>query len=164
MRPIAIGVSDFKYLIEKGALYVDKTLFIKEIIDDFHKWWWNKGKNPLKYAANPQEYKEHTSSVGAVLLLGGGMCNGLGNYYFKCLQAQDIPNLKRVGFHLKDALITKKGTPPKEPEFWGAMIVTHFGLGMTQIKEDEFLPVKNDPSIYRSTGVRILKPILEVPW
>jgi hypothetical protein len=34
MRPIAIGVSDFKYLIEKRALYVDKTLFIKEIMDD----------------------------------------------------------------------------------------------------------------------------------
>jgi predicted AAA+ superfamily ATPase len=34
MRPIAIGESDFRYMIEKGCLYVDKSLFIKDLIDD----------------------------------------------------------------------------------------------------------------------------------
>jgi hypothetical protein len=34
MRPIAIGESDFKFLIENKYLYVDKSLFIKAIIDE----------------------------------------------------------------------------------------------------------------------------------
>jgi hypothetical protein len=34
MRSIAIGESDFAYLIENKCLYVDKSLFIKDLIDD----------------------------------------------------------------------------------------------------------------------------------
>ncbi len=34
MKKIAIGVDDFKKIIENDCYYVDKTLFIKEIIDD----------------------------------------------------------------------------------------------------------------------------------
>ncbi len=34
MKPIAIGTEDFKKIIETGSLFIDKTLFIKEIIDD----------------------------------------------------------------------------------------------------------------------------------
>lgn len=34
MRPIAIGESDFQYMIERQCLYVDKSLFIKDLIDD----------------------------------------------------------------------------------------------------------------------------------
>jgi len=33
MKPLPIGVSDFKKIIEKDYYYVDKTLFIKEVID-----------------------------------------------------------------------------------------------------------------------------------
>ena len=32
-KPIPLGVSDFKKLIEKGYIYVDKTLLIEEIIE-----------------------------------------------------------------------------------------------------------------------------------
>ena len=31
--PLPIGVDNFKKLIEKGYYYVDKTLFIKDLID-----------------------------------------------------------------------------------------------------------------------------------
>lgn len=34
MKKIPIGISDFKTLIDKNYYYVDKSLFIKEIIDD----------------------------------------------------------------------------------------------------------------------------------
>ncbi len=37
MKKIAIGVDDFSEIIENGCYYVDKTLFIKEIIDDGSK-------------------------------------------------------------------------------------------------------------------------------
>jgi len=37
MKKIAIGVDDFKKIIENDCYYVDKTLFIKEIIDDGSK-------------------------------------------------------------------------------------------------------------------------------
>ena len=36
-RGIATGSSDFKEIIDKGALYIDKTLFIKEILDNYSK-------------------------------------------------------------------------------------------------------------------------------
>jgi len=34
MKKIATGIDDFSEIIESGCYYVDKTLFIKEIIDD----------------------------------------------------------------------------------------------------------------------------------
>ena len=34
MKPIAIGTDDFKKIRESNSLFIDKTLFIKEIIDD----------------------------------------------------------------------------------------------------------------------------------
>ena len=37
MKPIAIGNEDFKEIIESNSLFVDKTLFIKELIDDTSK-------------------------------------------------------------------------------------------------------------------------------
>ncbi len=33
MKKLPIGISDFKKIIEDDYYYVDKTLFIKEIID-----------------------------------------------------------------------------------------------------------------------------------
>ena len=32
-KPLPIGISDFKELIEGGYAYVDKTLFIEEILE-----------------------------------------------------------------------------------------------------------------------------------
>ncbi|MCD8096225.1 MAG: AAA family ATPase, partial [Ruminococcus sp.] len=32
-KPIPIGVEDFKRLVDDGYYFVDKTLFIKEILD-----------------------------------------------------------------------------------------------------------------------------------
>ena len=32
-KPLPIGVDDFEKMIEKGYYYVDKTLFIKELLD-----------------------------------------------------------------------------------------------------------------------------------
>ena len=37
MKPIAIGTDDFKKIRESNSLFIDKTLFIKEIIDDTSK-------------------------------------------------------------------------------------------------------------------------------
>ena len=37
MKKVPTGISDFKKIIEKDYLYIDKTLLIKEIIDDFEK-------------------------------------------------------------------------------------------------------------------------------
>ncbi len=37
MKKLPIGISDFKDVISNGYYYVDKTLFIKEIIDSDHK-------------------------------------------------------------------------------------------------------------------------------
>ena len=34
MKKIPIGVDDFKKLIENNALYIDKTKFIIELLDD----------------------------------------------------------------------------------------------------------------------------------
>ena len=34
MKPIAIGSSDFKEIIETNSLFIDKTLFIRDLIDD----------------------------------------------------------------------------------------------------------------------------------
>ena len=34
MKEIATGTYDFKKIIETNSLYIDKTLFIKELIDD----------------------------------------------------------------------------------------------------------------------------------
>ncbi len=36
-KPIAIGTVDFKEIIETGSLFIDKTLFIKELIDNTSK-------------------------------------------------------------------------------------------------------------------------------
>ncbi len=36
-KPIAIGTEDFKEIIETGSLFIDKTLFIKELIDNTSK-------------------------------------------------------------------------------------------------------------------------------
>ncbi len=33
MKKLPIGVSDFKFLIDQDYYYVDKTLFIKEVIE-----------------------------------------------------------------------------------------------------------------------------------
>ena len=35
MKPLAIGDSEFKGIVQDGYYYVDKTAFIKEIIDNF---------------------------------------------------------------------------------------------------------------------------------
>jgi len=32
-KPLPIGIEDFDEMIEKGYYYVDKTLFLKELID-----------------------------------------------------------------------------------------------------------------------------------
>ena len=37
MKPIAIGTDDFREIIESNSLFIDKTLFIKELIDDTSK-------------------------------------------------------------------------------------------------------------------------------
>ena len=34
MRPIAIGVSDFRNIIANNCFYVDKTKFIEELVND----------------------------------------------------------------------------------------------------------------------------------
>ena len=34
MKPLPIGVDDFKKLIDKNYYYVDKTLLIKELLDN----------------------------------------------------------------------------------------------------------------------------------
>lgn len=36
-KPLPIGNEDFKEIIEKGYYYVDKTLFIKELLDNGSK-------------------------------------------------------------------------------------------------------------------------------
>ena len=36
-KPIALGTEDFKEIIETGSLFIDKTLFIKELIDNTSK-------------------------------------------------------------------------------------------------------------------------------
>ena len=36
-KPLPIGNEDFKKIIEKGYYYVDKTLFIKELLDNGSK-------------------------------------------------------------------------------------------------------------------------------
>ena len=36
-KPIALGTEDFKELIESNSLFIDKTLFIKELIDNTSK-------------------------------------------------------------------------------------------------------------------------------
>ena len=35
MKPLPIGVDDFEKLITKGYYYVDKTMMIKEFLDDY---------------------------------------------------------------------------------------------------------------------------------
>ncbi len=40
MKPIALGTHDFKEIIETNSLYIDKTLFIKDIIDEASKVVW----------------------------------------------------------------------------------------------------------------------------
>ena len=37
MKPIAIGTDDFKEIREKDSLFIDKSLFISDIIDDNSK-------------------------------------------------------------------------------------------------------------------------------
>ena len=37
MKPIAIGTDDFKEIRETNSLFIDKSLFIKELIDDTSK-------------------------------------------------------------------------------------------------------------------------------
>ena len=32
-RPLPVGIDDFRDIIEKGYYYVDKTLFIRELLD-----------------------------------------------------------------------------------------------------------------------------------
>ena len=37
MKKVPTGIDDFKTIIERNYLYIDKTLLIKDIIDDFDK-------------------------------------------------------------------------------------------------------------------------------
>ena len=53
-QPLAIGVNDFKEIITKGYYYVDKTLFIKELLDK---------KGYLKKVASRKEGKKNYSSM-----------------------------------------------------------------------------------------------------
>ena len=54
-KGIGIGESDFKALIKKDNYFIDKTLYIKDIIDNRSKWY-NLRKNDIEFKNSNIKY------------------------------------------------------------------------------------------------------------
>ncbi|MBF0499841.1 MAG: hypothetical protein HQM09_06900 [Candidatus Riflebacteria bacterium] len=150
---------------------------LKEIVDTFYDWWWN-GSNTLKY------YVANSVHTADVIYHGGGMCQGLGNYFYKAIECQGVagegsiarPRLRRVGFVLVkknplDRASSQRGltldlgemrgrayTSPYEPttpEYWGGIIIKDPGLGRS-VPVDK-IPIIGSENAYSREKIRLQK-------
>jgi hypothetical protein len=151
----------------------------RQILDEFYDKWWKRECHDLKYG-------EGGETVAQVICARSGMCKGLGNYFYKSLEAQGFPGesssthprlvrgsylmLPRANPWEVEKLFqpTKRGSPrideeeglnrkwkrikgdepyePKNPEYWGALVVEDPGLGQTECPYS--LPFPNAQNAY----------------
>jgi len=118
----------------------DKNTDGKTLIDTFFFWWWNSNGQEN---GNHLEYGAQAWSVKDVILRKGGMCGGLGNYFYKSLKCHGFAGLNRIGFDL----LTKnypvpdsdnKSLDPVTTEYWGAVIYTDPGLNQETMPDNKF--------------------------
>ncbi len=118
----------------------DKNTDGKTLIDKFYYWWWNSYNQEN---GNLLEYGVQAWSVKDVILRKGGMCGGLGNYFYKSLKCHGFAGLNRIGFDL----LTKnypvpdsddKSWDPVTTEYWGAVIYTDPGLNQETMPDNKF--------------------------
>lgn len=118
----------------------DKNTDGKTLIDTFYFWWWNSNGQEN---GNHLEYGAQAWSVKDVILRKGGMCGGLGNYFYKSLKCHGFAGLNRIGFDL----LTKnypvpdsdsKSLDPVTTEYWGAVIYTDPGLNQETMPDNKF--------------------------
>ncbi len=112
----------------------------KVLIDAFYDWWWQSEDNSICYG------NESGAFTYEVIQLRSGMCQGLGNYFYKALACQGVTGLTRIGMLLSTSTtaedsITEKMTlnkglsfshkrsdNPWTTEYWGATVYTDAGL------------------------------------
>ena len=106
------------------------------MVNDFYAWWWKlyPSDNDLKYGI-PKSFNTYE-----VINKNGGMCQGFGNYFFKCLECHGIAGLYRVSLHLHNIKMhlankLKEEIPgtdidhfPYFHEHWGAIFMKNLGL------------------------------------
>ncbi|KAF1079496.1 MAG: hypothetical protein GQF41_4054, partial [Candidatus Rifleibacterium amylolyticum] len=147
----------------------DKNTDGKTLIDKFYYWWWHS-KN--QETGNHLEYGAQAWSVKDVILRKGGMCGGLGNYFYKCLKCHGFAGLNRIGFDL----LTKnypvpdsddKSWDPVTTEYWGAVIYTDPGLKNETMPDNKYTrwPSETSTGTYhlsyanRYTGADEIPPV-----
>jgi hypothetical protein len=144
-----IGTTDLVYYIKcikdsisalkgKNSSTPDKVM-----IDEFYEWWWSD-LNALTYN-KPAHYADQ------VILLDGGMCQGLADFFAMCLQCQGVPGIERFQMLLDDTIIpfqapakSLKSPFPKSQEYWGAVVYTDHGLNCKIDDMPPPLPWKGD--------------------
>lgn len=146
-----------------------KEISPKELVDTFFDWWWDDKKNELKYWEDAWETYE-------VVRKKGGMCQGLGNYFFKSLDCHGIEGLQRTSLLLMDSqspertisnidglhLAGNRSTHPWTTEYWGAVIYTDPGLNQTS--PGGLIPYpSNIENIYANSKVKIFNKALFIP-
>lgn len=141
----ASGTADLVYYVKglddsvSALLGLRTTTPDKEMIDRFYEWWWSD--------ANKLSYNKPAWHANTVILLGGGMCGGLADYFAMCLQCQGITGIERFAMLLNDTIVpfqapakTLKSPFPKSQEYWGAVVYTDHGLHCKVADMPEPLP------------------------
>jgi hypothetical protein len=132
----------------------------KELVDRFYEWWWTQPPSFLRY------YVPGSSDVIQVILKRGGMCDGLGNYFYKCVECQGVDGIHRIYCGLVDRPFNKsmgKSESPDNPEFWGALVATAPGLG--RLEPQQVLPDSHFTASfpYRFSPPSVVKKSLKIP-
>ncbi len=138
------------------------------MVNDFYAWWWNLWPNPH---SNELHYGVIARTIYDVINKKGGMCQALGNYFFKCLQCQSVEGVERIGFHLHRIEMTPEGTgtsiltpinhTPKNHEYWGAIFIKNVGLNNEQATY--YIPNLSTATIYLTAPLRVYTGEQAVP-
>jgi len=149
---------------------------IRELIDSFYDWWWNK----------QARYKYYIEAINTsqVVSQSGGMCQGLGNYFYKTLESiglpgetsQTLPRLRRIGFNLIPDNPIKQNSnnfvhiskilpgfrctraedipySPIKPEYFGGILIVDPGLNRSEVVSD--FPIVTSSNAYASTPISV---------
>lgn len=156
-----INVNNIYYLenLKKSVAALrgyDKHTVAKLLVDMFYLWWWSSENRDIQYGIPgfPGD-----ASAASVCLKKGGMCQALGNFFYKCLECHGIEGLTRAAILLNDNRTASPAPPrslaPTTTEYWGAIVCDDPGLNQTE--PQDFWPTHDYISAYgRSHSYRYI--------
>jgi hypothetical protein len=136
-----------------------------DMVNKFYAWWWK-----LYPSINELKYGVTAFNTSDVINKQGGMCQGLGNYFAKCLECQGVSGLHRIAFQLNNIRMSVTRIPgtdighfPYLHEYWGAIFINN--LGLNNEKAVFWVPNNEPDSItpYMREALRVYQGKQKVP-